>query len=258
MRSSVRRTAFCLLLACLPGCSQLTTEQRAWLQQGQHAHDQGDYAFAIDRMSRFLSAAADKPGAGRALYIRGLANARAGRRAMAYADLQAAAAGADPDAAWHAHFALAELAYEDERWSGATQAYAAAVGAMPPAPPMDRGLYRLGVASQRMGEWQESYRWLERLVRQFTGSSLAPAARRILDVRPGAFSIQCGAFGRSNNGEDRRVSLQRQGVAAFVRPERRDGRTLYVVYSGRYRTYDQARHGLAQVQRLVPDALIWP
>ncbi len=243
---------------CIAGCSQLTAQQQAWLQQGQRAHDQGDYAFAIDRMSRFLASAGQKPEAGRALYIRGLANARAGRRGMAYADLQAAAASEDDDVAWHAGFALGELAYEDERWNGARQAYADAIAKMPPASPMDRGLYRLGVASQRMGEWGEGYVWLERLVRQFPGSSLAPAARRILDVRPGAFSVQCGAFGRQSNARDREVSLERQGVAAFIRPERRDGRTLYVVYSGQYRTYDQARQGLGQVQRYVPDALIWP
>lgn len=258
MRSSARRIGFCVLLACLSGCSQLTTQQQAWLQDGQRAHDQGDYAFAIDRMSRFLAAAGDKPEAGRALYVRGLSNARADRRGMAYADLQAAAASEDRDVAWRASFALGELAYEDERWGGARQAYAEAVGAMPPASPMDRGLYRLAIASQRMGEWGDGYRWLERLVRQFPGSSLTPAARRILDVRPNAYSVQCGAFGREGNARDRQVALQRQGVSAFVRPERRDGRILYVVYSGEYRTYDQARQGLAQILRYVPDALIWP
>lgn len=259
MRNLARVTILGVTSLLLFGCTSLTAEQRMWLREGKRAYDRGQFSEAIRMSSLFLSNAADRPEAGRALYVRGLSRARSGRRTAAYADLRAAAGESDaPDVSWRAEFALGELSFEDRNWSAARQHYAAAVAQMRPIPPMDRGLYRLAVAGQRLGHWTESQRHFETLVRRFSRSGFADPARRVLRYRPGYFSLQCGAFALFRNAELLQLQLSRKNLNATVRREDRGGRNLYIVYSGRYSTYAAAQQGLAANIENVPDAVIWP
>ncbi len=259
MRNLARVTILGAMSLILSGCTSLTAEQRMWLREGKRAYDRGQFSEAIRMSSLFLSNAADRPEAGRALYVRGLSRARSGRRVAAYADLRAAAGESDaPHVSWRAEFAIGELSFEDGNWSQAQQHYASAIAQMRPIPPMDRGLYRLAVAAQRMGRWDESRRYFTTLVRRFSRSGFADPARRILRYRPRYFSLQCGAFARSKNADLLRLQLSRKDLDAAVRREDRGGRNLYIVYSGRYSTYAAAQQGLADNIENVPDAVIWP
>ena len=243
----------------LVGCNSLTSEQRLWLREGQRAYDRKHFAEAIRMTSLFVVDAGDGPETGRALYIRGLSHARSGKRSRAYADLGAAAAKSDDtDVVWRSEFALGELSFEDGDWARAKRRYSAAVEAMPRIQPMDRGLYRLAVSAQRLGEWEQARRYFEMLVRRFPRSALADSARRILNYGPRYFSLQCGAFALSKNAHTLKRQLSRQNVSATVRREVRGGRRLYIVYSGRYSTYAAAQRGLTEIRRQVPDAVIWP
>ena len=259
MRNPARVTALGVMSSLLFGCTGLTSEQRMWLRDGKRAYDRGQFSEAIRMSSLFIDDAGDHPEAGRALYVRGLSRARSGRRAAGYADLRAAAGESDaPDVAWRAEFALGELSFEDGNWSEAREHYAEAVGQMRPIPPMDRGLYRLGVAVQRLGQWAESQRHFETLVQRFSRSGFAEPARRVLQYRPGYYSLQCGAFARSGNADALQRQLSRENLDATVRREDRGGRNLYIVYCGRYPTYAAAQQGLADNLEHVPDAVIWP
>ncbi len=259
MRNLPRVATLGAMSLLLFGCTSLTTEQRMWLREGKRAYDRGQFSEAIRVSSLFLDAAGDHPGAGRALYVRGLSRARSGSRVAAYADLRAAAGASDAaDVSWRAEFALGELSFEDGTWLQAQQRYATAVAQMRPIPPMDRGLYRLAVATQRLGHWTESQRHFETLVRRFSRSGLAEPARRVLRYRPRYYSLQCGAFARSRNADLMHLQLSRKNLNATVRREDRSGRNLYIVYCGRYATYAAARQGLADNLEHVPDAVIWP
>jgi tetratricopeptide (TPR) repeat protein len=209
--------------------------------------------------SLFVVNTGNGPEAGRALYIRGLSHARSGKRARAYTDLRAAAAQSDDaQVVWRSEFALGELSFEDGDWAAAKRRYSAAVGAMRPIPPMDRGLYRLAVSAQRLGEWEQGRGHFELLVRRFPRSPLAGSARRILHYAPRYFTLQCGAFAVSKNADALKRQLAREDISAVVRREVRGGRRLYIVYAGRYSTYADAQRGLTEIRRQVPDAVIWP
>lgn len=241
------------------GCDTLTAEQSMWLRDGQRAYDRRHFSEAVRLTSLFLERAADRPETGRALYLRGLSQARSGRRPQAYSDLKSAAGRTDDvEVAWRAQFALGELSFEDARWAEAERHYSAAAAKMRPISPMDRALYRLGVAQQRVGAWDESLRSFEQLARRFPRRALGAAARRILQIRPRYFSLQCGAFALEANAETLRLQLTRKGLSAFVRREQRNQRSLHIVYAGRYPTYADAKRGLARNREHVSDAVIWP
>ncbi len=258
MRNLARVTTLGAVSFLLFGCTSMTVEQGMWLREGKRAYDRGRFSEAIRISSLFLDNAGNLPEAGRALYVRGLSRARSGRRTAAYADLRAAGKSDAPDVAWRAEFAIGELSFEDGNWSQARQHYAAAIAQMRPIPPIDRGLYRLAVAAQRLGRWAESQRHFETLVRRFSRSGFAEPARRVLRYRPGYFSLQCGAFARSRNADALQRQLSRRNLDATVRREDRRGRNLYIVYSGRYATYAAAQQGLADNLEHVSDAVIWP
>ena len=259
MRKLARVTILGVVSFLPVGCNSLTSEQRMWLREGQRAYDRKHFTEAIRMTSLFVDDAGALPEAGRALYIRGLSHARSGKRSRAYADLRAAAGQSDDtDVIWRSEFALGELSFEDGDWAGAERGYSAAVEAMRPIQPMDRGLYRLAVSAQRLGEWEQGRRRMEMLVRRFPRSPLADSARRILNYGPRYFSLQCGAFALSKNADALKRELARENVSAAVRREARGGRRLYIVYSGRYPTYAAAQRGLTEIRSQVPDAIIWP
>lgn len=259
MRKLARVTILGVASVLATGCNSLTPQQRMWLREGQRAYDRKHFSEAIRMTSLFVADGGDGPEAGRALYIRGLSHARSGKRSRAYADLRAAAGQSDDtDVIWRSEFALGELSFEDGDWAAAKRRYSAAVGAMRAIPPMDRGLYRLAVSAQRLGEWELGLRQFEMLVRRFPRSALADSARRILSYGPRYFSLQCGAFAVSKNADALKRQLARENISAAVRREVRGGRRLYIVYAGRYSTYAAAQRGLTKIHSQVPDAVIWP
>ncbi len=232
------------------------------LSDGQAAYDQKQYKYCIDRLSRFLDEAADKPEAARAYYVRGLANALSGRRREAYADLRQAHDKTDGgEAQWRAAAMLGTLYFEDGDWSSAIRYTSAALTQMPqfpPAAPMDGLLFRLGNCYERNGQWADARRPYGQLVDRFSEGVYVEPARRRLRLSAEAFSIQCGVFGLEKNSANLIEDLKRRGFQPFTTTDVRGKTTLHVVLVGRYRTYEPAAAELARVKGYVPDAVLWP
>ena len=248
------------LLLAVSGCaSGLTGPQQNLLQQGRERYEVKDYGRAIDCLSRFLAEVNEGPELSRALYMRGMSNAQAGRRAEAYADLhRCVAIPDDREAVWRAHIVLATLYFEDQRWQPAADSLREAADRMPRAAPRDTILYRLGLCYERTGRWQAARPVYGEIVRSYAHGGYTDVASRRLRLNASCFAIQCGAFREAKNAEMLRATLRNKGLDAYVSEDARGRVRYYTVLVGRYSTYDHARSQLAFVQQTVPDAILWP
>lgn len=232
-----------------------------WLANGQAHYERKDWSRAIDHLSRFLNEVREGPEVGQALYLRGMSNAQAGRRAQAYADLRRCAARAtDAEAEWRAYVVLGTLHFEDGQWEPAAQSLRAAAERMAAEPPKDAVLYRLGICRERTGRWRAAGQAFSEITRALPSSSYARMAYRRLQLNADHFAVQCGAFRERSNAETLRGNLQRKGLQAYVRREMRGRTAMYVVLVGRFAAYDEALRQLAMVKKeqFVPDAVLWP
>ena len=251
--------SWALGLAALSGCAGLNERQQAWLTEGEEAYRAKRYNVAVERLSLLIDEVKDRPTAARARYVRGMTYSLAGQRALAYADLEQAARDAkDPDVAWRADAVLGVLCFEDEKWAAAAAALARAADKMPSAPPLDALLYRLGLCQERMGHWAEAQIAYRRIVSSFPGGAYAQNASRRLELNAEHFAIQCGVFSQPRIADSRVAELRQRGLAAYVRPETRQGPGYYVVLVGRYDSYTDAKLALAKVRGYVPSAVLWP
>ena len=74
---------------------------------------------------------------------------------------------------------------------------------------------------------------------------------------PGLFSLQVGAYTALTNADRQKKLFEERGYTAEVISRVRDGRSLYVVLVGSYRTYDEAKARAAEIkQRLNIDSFV--
>lgn len=247
-------------LLLLSGCSDLTSQQRAWRDEGVRAYERDDdYGRAIQKLTLFLNEVGDRPEAAQALYVRGISYAKTGRRAAAYADLKRSLELADEeDVTWRASFVLGVLHFEDARWQDSGRAYSTALSNMPTDPPMDFALFRLGQCCERTGRWSSAQQAFRRLVEQFPERDLAESARLRLSRRAEHFALQCGAFAVRENADKLLDELSGKGLDTYIRSEVRGHKTLHVVLVGRFVSYEQAEGYLLTARQHVQDARIWP
>lgn len=246
-------------LAASTGCQTLREDQRSLLVDGERAYQADQYEAAIERLTRFMAQVQDHPETARALYVRGMAQARAGHRPQAYSDLRRAAISAhDTAVAWRAFAVLGVLSFEDEDWIAATDSFTRAVGQMPSLPPMDALLYRLGLCHERTGRWADALTAYRRIVSAFPAGRYAARADRRLQIQANCFAVQVGVFSRQDGALRQVGQLADDGLEAYVRRELRDNELHHVVLVGRYESYSQAVAAVVRVRAHVPTAQLWP
>lgn len=87
---------------------------------------------------------------------------------------------------------------------------------------------------------------------QMTGEHPVPSASE-----PGLFSLQVGAYTALTNADRQKKIFEEQGFTAEVISRVRDGRSMYVVLVGAYRTYEEAKAKAAEIkQRLNIDSFV--
>jgi len=259
MNTCLRTLSGLLVVVILAGCAESQEQRRVSLVQGEQAFANRQYDAAIGQLTAYLNEAHDQPDAGRALYVRGMAEALSDRRPQAYSDLEHAAHDAhDTQVTWRAQAVLGVLRFEDQQWAPAAQALGSAVGAMPAGPPMDALLFRLGLCAERLGQWGAAQTQYRRVVGEFPQGTYAGLAQRRLDLKADHFAVQCGAFAQVQNASAQVAQLRQGGLAAQVQRDVRGGSAPYVVFVGRYGTYAEAVDALGRVRAIVPDAVIWP
>ncbi|MDD4889322.1 MAG: tetratricopeptide repeat protein [Phycisphaerae bacterium] len=256
----MRRTLIWLTLwpaiIVLPACvGKLPPSGVILLKQIDTTYRAGDFRGTVSRTDSFLASYGNTEAAGEAYYLRGLAYAALKDRARAKADFEDAVKNASrSDLEPLAEVSLGNLAFEQGQMATAAQHYQAVAEKLPNDSPKDVVLYRLGQCHARQGRWHEAQGWFAQLVHLFPASSYEPLARRYLAVD--GYTIQCGAYLEFGKAQRQVEELRRAGLPArWVQ----DSRMKYhLVQVGLYPTWQEARGGLAQVLRIVPDAIIVP
>lgn len=243
----------------LAGCQDANRQEHALLLAGEQAYEGEDYGGAVRKLTRYMDASPHRDGAARALYVRGMSQARLGRRDAAYTDLkQAVDLAPDADLRWRAGAVLGTLYYEDHAWEAAARQFGDALRYMPAETPADDILWRLGVSYERSGNWSLAVEPFRQLAERFPQSRLADDARRRVEIRAGHFAIQAGVFRTRKSADNLVLQLKDKGLPAYVQIEPRDGNQMNIVLVGRYQRYEAAYEQLAAVRRFIPDAIVWP
>jgi len=225
------------------------------LKQINTSYRQNDYRGTVQKADEFLAAYGDTEAAGEAYYLRGLAYVSLRDHVRAWSDLERAVAAAHrSDLVPLAQVAMGNLAFEEGRLAQAAQHYQPVVADLPNDSPKDIVLFRLGVCYTRLGQWKSGRTWFSELIARFPASSLEPRARRY--IAADGFTVQCGAYLDLARAQRQVKDVGDRGLdARWVQDPRM---RYFLVQVGSFATYQEARAELANVLRVVPDALIVP
>ena len=241
------------------GCASLPPAERQLLIDASRQYTQGDITTATANLDRIIREYSNASETAEAYYLRGLCR---------FISKQLQAAGEDfdrgiststrSDLTARCRASLAAIAYQSQDWPRAARLYQQSVGELPDVPPMDAVLYAAGVSMQRAGEWQEAKLQFARLLNRFRNSPLAADARRMATWRHPYYSIQLGVYRDAENAGKAVQEFRLQGFDPVQEYLSRNGEDVWVVMSGRYRTYADATAALAAVRQRGYDAVIIP
>jgi len=251
------------------GCG-LSDEALQLLADADAAYQAGDTGGAIRHADAFLADNGRSGRAGEAYYLRGAARYdqakdRDGdpdaldREAckQARADLeQAVARSSTFDLRGKSALTLGHLAFDTDDIPTADRMYRLAVDSVGKDPVLgSEAHYRLGCALQRQGKWPDADVWFQKTMFQFPDS--APARAAAGRVNANAWTVQAGSFTERNNADRAVAELAAQDATLPARTVAvLDGRPRYVVYVGRYRTYEDAHTMRRRVQAFQGDAFV--
>jgi tetratricopeptide (TPR) repeat protein len=248
-----------LSLGLATGCSQLGPAEKASLAEANRAYGRGDVAGACTRLDRLIG---DFDGAmeiGEAYYLRGLCRTKNRQYGLAVKDFEAAAKKSKrDDLTQNARISLASLAFQRGDWDQAVDYYDDVLSKMPAAPPKDEVLYAAGLAMQRVGKWKEASICFSQILNKFRHRPIAADARRKASWPHPYFAIQLGAFRDSANATNLVQSCRNRNIDASQESLSLQGQAMWVVMTGRYRTYAEAMDGLTQVKKWQANAVIVP
>jgi len=241
------------------GCNpKISAEGRRYLQAADKAFRQHDDPSAIEACTRFIRMYPHAEQTGEAYYIRGLARIRLGETLQGKADfIKALELTKRKDLIALAHCRLGELAYRAGQMDEAKIHYKSALKAVPQgASPADEAMYVLGCILQREGKWIEADVYFDRVIYLFRDSPFSKRASQRVHAR--GWTVQAGALSRVEMAKVLEKKLQRKGLPARMDADLKEGKLLYVVYIGSYKTHNEAQRELVRVRKIASDAFITP
>ncbi len=246
-----------ILLIFLAGCNQPDKKLVAGIKDGQRLYSQGNYIGAERKLGAVISDYPSSPASAEAYYIRGLVRVRQGRTILAEQDFKRAIELANrDDLKTNAHICLGSIYFKRKLWDNAYHHYLKASDNLPRLSPNEWVLYRLGLAAQRTGRWKQARKYFARLMREFPDTQAARLARSKIEYE--FFTIQAGAFSNRSGAMRRYKRLRSKGLSVRIENQGTDGKTLNVVFVGKYKDLYDAERYLKKVKRIVPDARIVP
>jgi len=241
------------------GCVELPPDGKVKLAEAEKAYRANDLRGATKTLDEIIRTYPNHNETALAYYLRALCHERSDRVVDAGRDAQKCIALSTDRILTAKARAMAGAFYFDTGNVGAAiEQYAKAVDALPDNPPADMVRYRYGVCLQRHGEWQNARKQFSIVLQKFPGSRVAPWARRMADWNNDFFSVQCGVFRDRNSAVAMTSRLSSARLNGWIDTQVRDRATVHVVYSGRHKTYEQAKGTLAAVRRIAPDAAVAP
>jgi tetratricopeptide (TPR) repeat protein len=234
------------------GCGQPASPQgQAQLKLAREQLDNAQYLAAVQGLNNFLQREGGSRDAGDALYLRGLcyrrlaaveASGASAKNELAEKDFrEAIKVTRKNDVAALAHVALGHLYFEarpDEPQLAIIE-YQAALPELKNESPLDAVLYRLGASLQSDGKWIEANRYFARCFTDFPQSDFVGRARQRFGAR--CWRLQWGAFTDLKLAQTQADALARQGVLVDWTSRQEKDVIVYLVQSGQFNTYAEAR-----------------
>jgi tetratricopeptide (TPR) repeat protein len=246
------------LLACA-GCVTVSPEGISLLQSANADYNSNRWPQAESQAAQFIQKYQNTPVVAEAYYLRGMSRVQQKQYASAEADFQKALEYSKrKDLTAKVHAILGYVAMIQDKPSKAVVHYRQAIAGLDERPPKDEIYYRYATSLQRIGQWDEARICLARVVDGYPGGEYASLAKRKLAWAGRFFSIQCGLYSQMNNADTQVGQLRQSGLDARRSMMLVGGEPRYVVYVGRYPTYQQACVDLARVRVVVKDAIVVP
>jgi TolA-binding protein len=242
------------------GCTRLGPAERKTLMQASDLYTRGSYSQAVQRLNSLIRDFPQATEISEAYYVRGLCRTKTGDPRGAAADFEEAIrVSKNEDVVVRSKISLAAVSYQQGQWSKAADLYSDAVPRLPDRPPSDQIVYYAGVALQRAGRWQDARLQFARIIHKMPNSPILADAKRMIGWQHEYFSLQLGAYQDTENAE-KAVQAFRTKNLDFVQMENHpwQGRVVWVVMAGRYRSYGEALGALQRVRTAAPDAHVIP
>jgi tetratricopeptide (TPR) repeat protein len=241
------------LLACA-GCVTVSPEGITLLQSANADYNSNRWPQAENQAAMFIQKYQNTPVVAEAYYLRGMSRVQQKQYASAEADFQRALESSKrKDLTAKVHAILGYVAMIQDKPSKAVGHYREAIAGLDERPPKDEIYYRYAIALQRIGQWDEARICLARVVDGYPTGGYAPLA-----WAGRFFSIQCGLYSQMKNADTQVGHLRQSGLDARRSMMLVGAEPRYVVYIGRYPTYQQACIDLARVRIVAKDAIVVP
>ncbi len=238
-----------MLIGLLTGCgpTPLTPENQAMFERARVDLEAGRLADAERHLSAVINASPNSTALSELYYLRGVARHKMKRYGDARADFhRGAATRGRRQTQVFSLVALANMDFEEANDASAIRLYRQALDADVSDLPRDQMLLRLAIALQRQGRWTEADDEFARLITEYPRSPLVAQARQKFEAT--AFTVQTGLFVDRKNAEAMAARLKRLGYPAGQAVAISDGRTVYVVNVGRFRTQAEAQQMAQRLQ----------
>jgi len=253
------RAAWALALAMVLGSCAPQPVERS-LQDGFNSYSARQLDTAESIANAFITRHPDSPNIDQAYYLRGIARFTRGDRAGAFGDLRVAANRTTrPDLKSKAYRALGDIEFDDQHWSPAQGDYEQALAAGAAGLPAATGAYlefHIGACLQALGQWDKARPYFARVITGKADAGLVDRAVSRLDLTN--FQLQFGAFQDVANARDLASRLKADGVMPTISTDLHDGKPLYRVVAGSYKTWADANTAQDAMRSKQPVVAIVP
>lgn len=155
-------------------------------------------------------------------------------------------------AAW---VGFGDCRFAADDYSGAIQAYQRALDLRVPDARNDYAIYRLGVARQRVGDWEAGRACYQLVLHDHAKSPLRVRAEQRLRYPDRYLHLQVGAFQLEESAKQLEVYLHEKGLIART-VNVVNGAAPYLVWVGDYSSFALAQAALPDVRKLCGESVV--
>jgi outer membrane protein assembly factor BamD (BamD/ComL family) len=248
-----------VILQLMGACTDVPEEGLRLLRDGNAQYQTGQHEEAIRSTTTFIERYGKSPAAAEAHYVRGMARLAKGQRDEAGKDFYATIERSKrQELTARAKAELGNMAFDDRDFAGAADWFKDSLPQLPKQAPYDEMAYRLGVAYQRTGRWDQARKTFAAILDEYAGQPVEALARRQVAWNHDFFAIQCGAYRQAANADAQVAKLRAAGIHARTVPDTWDNQPLFVVLVGQYDNYSKALKELPRVKQIAGDAIVRP
>ena len=244
------------LVALLLGACGPTPEDRKNLSDAYANYASRDFVGAETHAGAYIEKQPTADNVDEAFYLRGLARYGRGDRVGAAPDLQKAIEHSKrADLKYKAYMTLGDIAYDQNHWEAAAGDYQNAITSAVGMTVEPRLEFRLGVALQSLGQWDNARTHLVIVVAS-SDAALAQRARERMAAK--AFSLQFGAFKEGARAGELVRQLRAAGINASPASEMHGAQLVFVARAGAYTTLADAENARRRIAGKFPGVVVVP